>query len=94
MYFRNKPPNPTINPDNYEIKAYYSIENVTQLLDGKKNGKTIFTGMLNYNQDAAFLTNYRTAENASRVLNVPAIDRVGLKILGTRRIYRVVYSPR
>lgn len=52
----------------------------------------IFSSNYNYNADATFFTNYKIVETETTVANIPPIKRVEFKLVGAKRVYKVIYS--
>lgn len=90
---KKTPPNSNV-ADEYEFRMYFNLQDIPIIFEAKKNGKFIYNMNHNYNLDSAFLSNYRAAQNATKIVNIPGIDSVLFKLSGTRRYYKVTFSPR
>lgn len=72
---------------------WFNASKLTNIILGRKNNKTIFSDYYNYNTDANFLSNYKIVESESRIINIPPISSVSLKVVGNKKMFKVTYSP-
>lgn len=78
--------------DNYDVRVWYTLQQIPLLFEVKKNGVLLYSRYYNYNVDVDFLNNYKIVGASSKVINVPPIQTVLYKQTGNRKYYKVSYS--
>lgn len=80
--------------DAYNIYSVLDSTGTCKLLIVLKNTQTtLYSARYNYNADPFFFKGYVNATLVSKVVNIPPIDSVMMKINGAVTYYKTTYSP-
>jgi hypothetical protein len=80
--------------DAYDIYSVLDSTGTCKLLIVLKNSQTtLYSARYNYNADPLFFRGYVNATLVSKVVTIPAIDSVTMKVNGTTTYYKAIYSP-
>lgn len=80
--------------DAYDIYSVLDSTGTCKLLLILKNTQTtLYSARYNYNADPLFFKGYVNATLVSKVITIPPIDSVTMKINGTATYYKATYSP-